>query len=213
MVFNVTLEQLKEMIINLDIDEIKNAVQSEIDNGLSAQEILKTLSDGMDEVGKLYEKKEYFLTDLILAGETMKDAMKILNPHLKVGAQSSKGIIISATVEGDNHDIGKNILNTLLLSAGFEVMDLGINIPAEKIVKAVKQSKAKLIALSCLLTMTIKEIGVVIKALKEAGLREKVKIIVGGAPMDMETAKSMGADDFAADAVDGVRHIKILMEE
>lgn len=209
----MTLERVKEIIINLDIDEIKNAVQSEIDDGVAPQDIVKTLSDGMDEVGKLYEKKEFFLTDLILAGETMKDAMKILNPHLKVGEQSSKGIVISATVEGDNHDIGKNILNTLLLSAGFEVIDLGINIPAEKIVKAVKESEVKVVALSCLLTMTIKEIGVVVKALEAAGLRDKVKIIVGGAPMDMETAKSMGADDFSADAVDGVKHIKMLMEE
>jgi 5-methyltetrahydrofolate--homocysteine methyltransferase len=140
----------------------------------------------------------------------MKDALKILGPKLKSAEKGTKGKIIVATVRGDNHDIGKNILKMMLLSAGFDVIDLGIDVSPKEILQAVKKSGAKVVALSSLLTMTVQEISVVDKALKDARLREKVKLIVGGAPMNMEVAEKMGADDYAADAVDGVRHIKIL---
>ncbi len=212
MVFNLTLNKIKELIIDLNVDEIKETVQAELDAGTDPKQILQVLTEGMDEVGRLYERKEYFLTDLILAGETMKDAMTVLNPYLKADEQGNKGKIICATVKGDNHDIGKNILITMLISAGYEIIDLGTNCPANKIIKAIKKTKAKVIALSCLLTMTIEEIKNIVDALKSAGLRDKVKIIVGGAPLNMEIAKKMGTDDYANDAIDGVRHINILME-
>ncbi|MHA1311121.1 MAG: cobalamin B12-binding domain-containing protein [Candidatus Helarchaeota archaeon] len=208
----MTLNKIKELIIDLNVDEIKETVQAELDAGTDPKQILQVLTEGMDEVGRLYERKEYFLTDLILAGETMKDAMTVLNPYLKADEQGNKGKIICATVKGDNHDIGKNILITMLISAGYEIIDLGTNCPANKIIKAIKKTKAKVIALSCLLTMTIEEIKNIVDALKSAGLRDKVKIIVGGAPLNMEIAKKMGTDDYANDAIDGVRHINILME-
>ncbi len=141
----------------------------------------------------------------------MKEAFKVLQPALAASDKSvDKTKIILATVKGDNHDIGKNILGSLLLSSGFELHDLGMDVDANVIVDKVKETGATIIALSSLLTMTVEQIKVVHEALKAAGLRDSVKLIVGGAPLNMELAKRLGADDFADDAVEGVRHIKEL---
>jgi len=207
----MTIEKIKQLIVNLDIDEIGNAVKEELNNGTDPKKILQALTEGMNEVGRLYEQKEYYLTELVLAGETMKEAFAVLSPHLKQKTES-KGTVIAATVKGDNHDIGKNILCSILMSAGFNVIDLGMDVHENKIVETVKNSDAKVVALSSLLTMTVEEISVVEKALRENGLRDKVKLIVGGAPLNMELAKKLGADDYADDAVEGVKHIEALMK-
>ncbi|MFW9809123.1 MAG: B12-binding domain-containing protein [Candidatus Thorarchaeota archaeon] len=206
------LDDVTNMIVELDDENIASVVQNKIDAGVDPQDLLKALTSGMDEVGRRYETDEYFLTELVLAGETMKAAFEVLKPHLKTDESGIKTPIVAATVKGDNHDIGKNILLSMLLSAGFEVIDLGVDTPADEVVKAVKDSGAKVVALSALLTMTMKEISTVNDALKQAGLREKVKIIVGGAPLNMELAKELGADDYGADAIDGVRRIKALLD-
>ncbi|MBD3352781.1 MAG: cobalamin-binding protein [Candidatus Lokiarchaeota archaeon] len=207
----MTLEDIKKILIDLDIDEIANAVKAELDAGTDPQKILQACTEGMNEIGRLYEEKEYYLTELVLAGETMKEAFAVLKPHLEEDKES-KGTVVCATVKGDNHDIGKNILVSLLMSAGYNVVDAGMDVPEQKIVDKVKESNAQVVALSSLLTMTVEEISTVSKALEEAGLRDKVKIIVGGAPLNMELAKKLGADDYADDAVDGIRHIKALIE-
>jgi methylmalonyl-CoA mutase cobalamin-binding domain/chain len=208
----VDLHALTDMIIELDIDNVANAVQQQIDAGADPQDVLKALTAGMEEVGRRYETDEYFLAELVLAGDTMKAAFEILKPHLKSDDTGEKTPIVAATVKGDNHDIGKNILISMLVSAGFEVVDLGLDCPAEKIVEAVRKTRAKVVALSTLLTMTMKEISTVDNALQEAGLRDGVKIIVGGAPLSMGLAKELGADDFSPDAIDGVKRIKDLLE-
>jgi len=195
----------------LDVDNIAKAVQQKLEKRVEPNDILKALTAGMDEVGRRYEQKEYFLTELVLAGETMKEAFDVLKPRLTSKERGKRRPVVVATVKGDNHDIGKNILITMLVSAGFEVIDLGVDCPKEKIVEAVRKHDAKVLALSCLLTMTMREISVVSEALKDAGIRDKVKVIVGGAPLNMELAKEMGADDYSADAIDGVRHIKALL--
>ena len=205
-------EKLTELIIELEVDDIANAVKEALEvDGKDPFDVLNALTKGMDEVGRRYEEKEYYLTELVLAGETMKEAFVILQPALAAADKSeSKVKVIIATVKGDNHDIGKNILGSLLLSSGFEVIDLGMDIDEKAIVDKVKETGAKIVALSSLLTMTVEQIKVVHEALKAAGLRDKVKLIVGGAPLNMELAKKLGADDFADDAVDGVKHIKKL---
>ena len=142
----------------------------------------------------------------------MKEAFAVLKPHIVAKEKGERNPIIIATVKGDNHDIGKNILGTMLISAGYDVIDLGIDCSKEKIVKSVIEQDAKVVALSCLLTMTLKEISLVHEALIESGIRDKVKLIVGGAPLNMELAKEFGADDYAADAISGVKHIKALLE-
>jgi methylmalonyl-CoA mutase cobalamin-binding domain/chain len=207
----MTLESIRKMVVDLAVDNIASEVKAELDAGTDPQEILSALTKGMDEVGRRYEQMEYYLTDLVLAGETMKEAVKILQPHLVSKEKGDKQTIIIATVKGDNHDIGKNILATMLLTSGFNIVDLGTNVDEKTIVKAIKESGAKVIALSSLLSMTAPEISVVDKALKDAGIRKKVKLIVGGAPLNAELAEKLGADDYADDAVAGVRHIKQLM--
>ena len=205
-------EKLTELIIELEVDDIADAVQEALESdGKDPFEVLNALTKGMDEVGRRYEEKEYYLTELVLAGETMKEAFKILQPALAASDKSqSKVKVILATVKGDNHDIGKNILSSLLLSSGFEVIDLGMDVDDKTIIDKVKETGASVVALSSLLTMTVEQIKVVHDALKEAGLRDKTKLIVGGAPLNMELAKKLGADDFADDAVEGVKHIKEL---
>ncbi len=204
-------EKLTELIIELEVDDIADAVKEALDEGKEPFDVMDALTKGMDEVGKRYEEKEYYLTELVLAGETMKEAFTILKPALAASDTSTDKVkIIIGTVKGDNHDIGKNILGSLLLSSGFEIYDLGMDVDENTIVETVKETGATIVALSSLLTMTVEHIKVVHEALIAAGIRDKVKLIVGGAPLNEELAKKLGADDFADDAVDGVRHIKKL---
>jgi len=204
-------EKLTELIIELEVDDIADAVKEALDENKDPFDILNALTEGMDEVGRRYEEKEYYLTELVLAGETMKEAFSVLRPALAASDRSEDKVkIILGTVKGDNHDIGKNILGSLLLSSGFELYDLGMDVDENTIVEKVKESGAQIIALSSLLTMTVEQIKVVHEALQAAGLRDKIKLIVGGAPLNMELAKKLGADDFADDAVEGVKHIKQL---
>lgn len=205
------LEKITELVIELEVDKISEAIKEALDDGKDPYEVLNALTKGMDEVGRKYETMEYYLAELVLAGETMKEAFNVLRPAL---AEQDKGVkkvkVVVATVKGDNHDIGKNLLATLLMSSGFDVIDAGMDVDSKAIVEKVKATGATVIGLSSLLTMTVHEISNVDKALKAAGLRNKVKLIVGGAPLNMELSKKLGADDFAEDAVDGVRHIKKL---
>ena len=204
-------EKLAELVIELEVDDIANAVKEALFEGKDAFDILDSLTKGMDEVGRRYEEKEYYLTELVLAGETMKEAFNILKPALAAADKTKDKVkIIIATVKGDNHDIGKNILGSLLLSSGFEIYDLGMDVDENTIIEKIKETGATIVALSSLLTMTVEHIKVVHESLEAAGLRNKVKLIVGGAPLNMELAKQLGADDFADDAVEGVKHIKRL---
>jgi len=206
-------EDLSKMLIDLEVDDIADLVEEKLRDGAEPQEILGALTRGMNEVGRLYEENEYFLPELVLAGETMKAAFKVLKPHLKPGDAGKSSVIVTATVQGDNHDIGKNILITMLLSGGFEVIDLGTDCSAETIVQSVREHKARIVALSALLTTTMREIAQVNKALQEAGLRDSIRLIVGGAPLSEELAKELGADAYGADAIEGVRRIRSLLEE
>ncbi len=203
-------EKLTELIIELEVDDIEAAVKEALEaDGKDPFDIMNALTKGMDEVGRRYEEKEYYLTELVLAGETMKEAFKVLQPALAASDQSQDKIkIIIGTVKGDNHDIGKNILGSLLLSNGFEIYDLGMDVDEDTIVAKVKETGAHIVALSSLLTMTVEQIKVVHEALIAAGLRDSVKLIVGGAPLNMELAQKLGADLFADDAVSGVKIIK-----
>ncbi len=207
------LAELKQLVIDLEVDDIGEAVQKALDNGAGPMDVLKALTDGMNEVGRLYEEKEYYLTELVLAGETMKEAFTVLEPKLKSVDSTKKVPIVVATVRGDQHDIGKNILISLLMSGGYEIHDMGMDVPADKIVEKVKETNAQIVALSSLLTMTVEEISNVTKELEKAGLRDKVKLIVGGAPLNMDLAKKLGADDYADDATEGAKKIAELAKD
>ena len=200
----MSLEKVKEILIDLDIDEIQNVVNEALKEELSAEKILDSLCEGMLEVGKLYEEKEYYLPELVLAGETMEEALIILRPKLADSDRKAKGKVIAATVKGDLHDIGKNIVVTMLTAAGYEVIDMGKDIDGATIANKAKETGADIIAVSALLTMTVVEIENVDKSLKELGIRDKVTIICGGAPLNQELAEKLGADISCDDAVQGI---------
>jgi 5-methyltetrahydrofolate--homocysteine methyltransferase len=207
-------EELTELVVELEIDDIADAVRVALEeDGKDPFDILNALTTGMSEVSRRYEEFEYFLGELVLAGDTMKAGLEVLKPALASSDNVKEKIkVVIATVKGDQHDLGKNLLGTLLLSANCEVFDLGRDVEAEVIVDKVKETGASVVALSSLLSMTVDQIGVVHKALQDAGLRDKVKLIVGGAPLNMELAKQFGADDYADDAIYGIEHIKKLTD-
>ncbi|NHV06650.1 MAG: cobalamin-binding protein [Thaumarchaeota archaeon] len=208
------LDAIRDSIVNLDFDKSREYTLKALESGVKPQEIIsKSIAEGMDIVGKKFEASEYFLSELIVAGEIGKEITKILEPHLKGTEVKKLGKVVIGTVRGDLHDIGKNIVAIMLEAAGFEVVDLGADVPPEKFVEAVKKENPDIVAMSALLTVTMVEMKNVIEALKEAGLRSKVKVIVGGAPVTEEFAKSIGADGYGADAVQGVRICKAWMEE
>ena len=203
------LGKIRDAIVNLDIDGVQNACKEAIEAGIPAY---KAVTDGMAKgmviVGEKYENNEYFLAELIMAGETMKEGMIVLEPHLKSGELKKIGKVAIGTVRGDLHDIGKNVVVTLLGAAGFDIVDLGVDVPSEKFVEAVKENNPDILGMSALLTTTMIEMESVIKALKKAGVRDKVKIIIGGAPITQEYADKIGADAAARDAVQGVNICK-----
>ena len=207
-------QRLRDAIVQLDIDGIRRIAQEALDKGIPAYEaVMEGMSKGMEIVGKKFEEGEFFLSDLIMAGETMKAGMEVLKPHLKAGQVKSMGRVVIGTVKGDIHDIGKNIVSTLLSSAGFEVHDLGVDVDVDRFVKAVQEFKAHILAMSALLTVTMPYMEEVIKAVEKAGIRSQLKIIVGGAPLSEDYAKRIGADAYAEDAVTGVEKCKKLMDE
>jgi len=205
------LQKIKECIVNLDMDGAIENVKKALENKISPVEIVsKSIVEGMSIVGEKFEKGEYFLSELIVAGEIGKEIVKLLDPYLKAEEARMKklGKVVIGTVRGDLHDIGKNIVAMMLEAAGFEVIDLGADVPPERFVEAVKEHDANIVAMSALLTVTMPEMKNVIDELKKAGLRDKVKVIVGGAPVTEEYAKSIGADGYGETAVEGVRICK-----
>jgi len=193
-------------VVDLDIDAVPGLVQTALQMGVGSQTLLSQgLAAGVRVVGERYENGEYYLTDLVLAGEVMKAGLKELNPTLKPEESSLSGKVILATVEGDIHEIGKNLVGVMLSAAGFEVMDLGVNVPAEQIVVAAREHRADIVGLSVLLTPMIGQLKAVLDGLSEAGLRSTTKVVIGGACTTPELANQLGVDAHGADAVAAVR--------
>ena len=203
-------EDLVKAVIDLDEDRAYELVERLIKDGIDPKDVIGILREGVEVVGDKFNKKEYFLTELVMAGEIFTQAANILEPHMKktvVDGSSAESIVI-ATVQGDVHDIGKNIFVTLLKAAGYNAVDLGVDIPPEKIVEKVKETGAKIVAYSGLLTVALESMTATTEALKAAGLREKVKIIIGGLPVDELWMKEAGADAYTDNAFEGVNIVK-----
>lgn len=199
------IEQVRKTLVELDIDGIKAAVRAALDGGDDPLDIaLRGLGDGMKEIGELFQSQEYYLADLVLAGETMKEGMAVLEPLMGGDGASRKGPVILFTVKGDVHDIGKNLVVTMLSAAGFKVIDLGVDVPESRVVDALRESGASLVGLSVLITPMISSIGDVVDAIREAGLRDKVKIAIGGACTTPELVERFGLDALGRDAVEAV---------
>ncbi|ADM27217.1 cobalamin B12-binding domain protein [Ignisphaera aggregans DSM 17230] len=208
------LDKIKESLANLDPDSTREYVEEAVKSNIPVRDILDAMASGMEEVGRRYERGEYFVADLIVAGDIFKDIMEnLLRPLIKKESGEVIGRIVIGTVYGDIHDIGKNLVATFLEAAGFEVIDLGVDVPPEKFVDAIKQYNPDIVGISALLTSTMIHMKHIIDAIKEAGLRYKVKIIVGGAPVTEKFAKEIGADAYAENAFKAVEICKKLIEE
>lgn len=194
----VDFDELKQAMGDLDEDtvvELLNKVME--DGGSKATDAMNACQGGMNIVGKLFEDGEYFVGDLIYAGELMTQAVDILKPALVGSASSSGGKVLLCTVAGDLHDIGKNIVHAMLEAAGIEVADLGIDVKSEQIVNTIKEQDIHVVLLSGVLTLAVDSMKSIIEAIQAAGLRDQVKILIGGAPVNEDAMKLTGADDWA----------------
>lgn len=189
--------KIKEAMQELDEELFLELINQAMDGG-DVQQAMTACQQGMEEVGKRFEEGEYFVGDLIYAGEIMVEAMDIMKPALAGSGEGSKyGKMILCTVKDDLHDIGKNIVKAMLEAGGFEVLDLGIDVAPETIVAAAKENAITTIALSGVLTLALDSMKDTIEAFKTAGMRDNVKIIIGGCPVSEEACRSMGADEWA----------------
>jgi len=205
------LSELAQCLVDLDEDRVNVQVDQKIQAGEDPLAIIKELNDGMVKIGNLFETNEYFLSELIMSGEILNAVTAKLEPLLTGGkTEDSIGVVVIGTVKEDIHDIGKNIVVTLLKGTGFEVVDLGVNVPAEKFVQAIRETGAKVLGLSALLNFTFPEIKNVVDALAAAGLRDQVKVMIGGAPCNEQVRVFSGADYYAKDAAAGVNICKEL---
>jgi 5-methyltetrahydrofolate--homocysteine methyltransferase len=197
------LEDLKQRLIEGDAKAVAMLTQQALDEGNSAQSILtNTLIPGMNVVGELFEKNEYFVPELLLAARGMSAAVEILRPQLAASDFKPTGKALIGTVQGDLHDIGKKLVIIMLEGNGYEVVDLGVDIPPEKFVEAVNESGCRLVGLSALLTTTMPAMEKTVKALKDSD--RDLKIIIGGAPITQAFADSIGADGYGRDATAAV---------
>ena len=194
-------EQLEEAIIKGKRDAVEPLIRKALSEGLGPEEIMdKMMIPAMDVVGDQFSRNEIFLPEMMIAARAMNTGLEILRPMLIAKGVSSKGKVVIGSVKGDIHDVGKNIVSMVLQGAGYEVIDLGIDTPPEKFVDAVKQHQPRFVLMSALLTLTMSTMEETIKALKQAGLREKVKVGVGGAPLTQNFADRIGADFYGKDA-------------
>jgi len=190
---------------------VSELINDAISQGVSVQDVInRGLTEGMGIVGQKFETKEYFIPDMLASAEAVGVAMELLGPHLAKSGIKSKGKIMVATVQGDLHDIGKNIVSILLRGAGYTVKDLGNDVAPQTILDAVKKEQPQFLGLSALLTSTMANMGETIQALKENGLRDQVKVIIGGAPVSGEFAQSIGADGYGADGFQAVALVESL---
>jgi 5-methyltetrahydrofolate--homocysteine methyltransferase len=198
---STVIEEIFQGILEGDRDQVVDGVSRALDSKMSAESILKEgMMSAMAEVGRLFEEGEYFVPELLVAARAMQGGLEILKPLLVAEDVEPVGKIVIGTVKGDLHDIGKNLVGMMLQGAGFEVNDLGTDVEPAKFVEAVKTSGAKLVAMSALLTTTMANMPATIEAFNQAGLRDQVKIMVGGAPVTDNFARQIGADGYAPDA-------------
>jgi len=208
------VETIKSAVISGKHAEIKSLVQSALDAGLDPNTIINdALIPAMDVVGKDFGSGKIFVPEMLVSAVTMKAGVDIVKPLLAGGQSRSRGTVIMATVKGDLHDIGKNLVTMMLEGAGFKVIDLGVDLSVEKLIEQVKAIRPDILGLSALLTTTMPEIQKVIGELKTQGLRDKVKVMVGGAPVNEKFAADIGADGYGADAGSSVDLARALLQK
>lgn len=203
------LEALKNAVVDMDEEAAKTAANQAIDTGIEAYDaITNGLVKGMQIVGDMYEQQEYFIPEVLMCSDAMIAGLEILKPYLPVDHSSNVEKVVIGVVQGDTHDIGKNLVKIMLESDGFEVCDLGRNVPLQNFVDKAEEIGASIIAMGTLMTTTMEGMRIVIEELKKRGIREKITVIIGGAPISQAFANEIGADLYAADANVAVRKLK-----
>lgn len=203
---------LAENLIEGKIEAVVNLTKDALDRGIEAEEVLeKGLLAGMDVVGQRFKASEMFIPEVLRCAKAMNNAMEVLRPLLAESGTANTGTIVIGTVKGDLHDIGKNLVGMMFEGAGFKVIDLGIDVEAQTFIEAVKAHNPGIVGLSALLTTTMPKMAETIDAMKEAGLRDKVKIMIGGAPVTEAFGKEIGADQYASNAAIAVDKGKELL--
>lgn len=198
------MEDLKKMVAEGRDDLVPEKVRALLDNGTGVEEIMKkALIPAMDQVGELFQTGEIYLPEMLVAAQAMKSGMAVLEPFIKGSGVKPVGKAVMGTMQGDMHDIGKNLVIMSLEGAGFEVVDLGMDVPPDKFVEAIQTHQPQIVGMSALLTTTMMGMKDTIQAISESGLREQVKIMVGGAPVNQEFASEIGADYYGRDSVAG----------
>ncbi len=199
------LEELSQALIGGNAPKTKELAQKAIDEGMGASKVLSEgLIVGMNEVGRRFKNNEFYVPEVLIAARAMHAGMAVLKPLLSEAEQASAGTVLVGTVKGDLHDIGKNLVSMMLEGAGFNVVDMGVDVSPEKFLEAVRDKKPQVIGLSALLTTTMPAMKTTIEALKEAGVRDSVKVMIGGAPVTQRYADEIGADGYAPDAASAV---------
>ena len=204
------IAKVSELVIKGKAKLIVGAVQEAIDGGCAPEEILNAMIGAMDVVGENFKNGTIFVPEMLIAAKAMKKGVETLKPHLAAGAAGALGKVIIGTVAGDLHDIGKNLVAMMIESAGFEVIDLGVDVPAEKFLGAYEEG-VKIIACSALLTTTMPALQATVEAINAASWRGNVKVMVGGAPITQEFADSVGADAYTPDAASAAKKAKELV--
>lgn len=207
------LEKIFEGILDGNANQVTTEIQKALDAGINPADILNQgMIAAMGEVGRLFEEGEYFVPEMLIAARAMQRGLEVLKPHLSAEDVHSPGKVAIGTVKGDLHDIGKNLVAMMLEGAAFEIIDLGTDVSPERFIQAVKENGAQIIAMSALLTTTMPNMKNTIEALKEAGIRDQVKVIIGGAPVTQTYADQIGADGYAEDASRAVAKARSLLQ-
>jgi 5-methyltetrahydrofolate--homocysteine methyltransferase len=205
-------ERLSTALLEGDVDRAPTLVERGLREGLAAKDILDNgLVPGMNEVGVRFKAGDMFVPEVLMSADAMQASLKILRPELVASGAKLIGKIVMGTVKGDLHDIGKNLVGMMCEGAGFEVIDIGFNVDPEKFVEAIKEHQPDIVGMSALLTTTMRAMAYTIRATEEAGLRDRVKIMVGGAPVDAAFAERIGADGYGSNAGAGVDLAKKLV--
>lgn len=206
------LKQIYDYTVSGNAPKVKELTEQALAEGVAPDEIItKYLIPAMAEVGDRFERNEFYVPELLIAARAMQGALNILKPLLADTDLKPVGRVVIGTVKGDLHDIGKNLVSMMLQGAGFEIIDLGVDVPPDKFVEVVRGGEVQVVALSALLTTTMPSMKTTIEALKAAGLRDRVKVIIGGAPVTQRYADEIGADGYAPDANSAVRKAKALL--
>ncbi len=207
------LKRLSDGVLYMEDEDVIEASKEYVVSGYPILDgIMQGLVDGMNQASKLYEEEEYFVTDILLCSDAMYEGLDILRPHLPQSESEKirpKGVI--GVVEGDTHDIGKNLVKIMLETAGFDMIDLGRDVPLNEFVEIAKKEKVSFVCMSTLMTTTMDGMGKVVELLRDAGIREDVKVVIGGGPISKKFADNIGADGYSSNAVEAVNLLKNLL--